>query len=86
MRQQLGGPTPLYYVTPAEPGCFALRLTMLEATPPFGDHATFCFDATTGATKSIEVTHGQVVDRQTFTDVHEGADEDALRLPAPIGG
>jgi hypothetical protein len=86
LRQQLGGPTPLYYVTAAAAGCFDLRLTMSDPTPPFGDTATFCFDAATGATKSIEVTRGTVVDRQKFTEIHTGADEDALRLPAPIGG
>ncbi len=86
LRQQLGGPTPLYYVDAAKAGCFDLRLTMRDPAPPFGDLATFCFDSATGATKSIEVTRGSVVDRQEFTEIHSGADEDALRLPAPIGG
>jgi hypothetical protein len=86
LRQQLGGPTPLYYVTSSTAGCFDLRLTMLTPAPPFGDTATFCFDETTGATKSVEVTRGNVVDRQEFTEIRSGADEEALRLPAPIGG
>jgi hypothetical protein len=86
LRQQLGGPTPLYYVESNKPGCFDLRLTMLDPKPPFGDTATFCFDSATGATRSVEITRGSVVDRQQFTDIHAGADEDALRLPAPIGG
>lgn len=86
LRQQLGGPTPLYYVTAPTAGCFDLRLTMRDPTPPFGDTATFCFDSATGAAKSVAVTRGNVVDRQDFTEIHSGADEDALRLPAPIGG
>jgi hypothetical protein len=55
---------PVYTVTRQPSGCFELTLATTMADPPYGERAVMCFDATTGAMRSIEIEHeGGVIER-----------------------
>jgi hypothetical protein len=57
VRSVVGGGDPLYEVTDAGEGCFALDLRRPDPRAPFGVAATFCFDEETGAPVRTEVRY-----------------------------
>ena len=57
VRSVVEGPDPLYAVTEAQDGCFALDLRRPDPRAPFGVGATFCFDEETGAPLRTEVRY-----------------------------
>jgi hypothetical protein len=70
LRSLTGGTAPLYAVTSARPGCFALDLLRVDPRAPFGIAASFCFDAETGAPVARRVEHeGGIVEVLTVTSV-----------------
>ena len=61
----VSGERPLYRVEAAGAGCFVLELALALPSPPYGERATFCFDAATGARTRT------VIERPEATDTTE---------------
>jgi len=81
---QVGGPAPIYLVQRDATGCFALRLSVAMAAPPYGERSRFCFDGVTGGPTRRETTRGSVTEVQRFTSVTPTVAEADLALPAPL--
>ena len=54
--------TELYFLSPGDPGCWVLELVEEFPSPPYGEEATFCFDAATGAPTLLEVVRPEATD------------------------
>ena len=52
----------LYYLAPADPGCWTLTLVEEYPSPPYGEEATFCFDGATGAPTRLEIVRPEATD------------------------
>jgi hypothetical protein len=57
LRTQVEGTDPVYAVSDAGDGCFALALQRVEPRASFGQEARFCFDAETGAPTNSRVEY-----------------------------
>jgi hypothetical protein len=84
------GPRPLYQVvdfgfgdTPTH--CFRLDLAIALPSPPYGDHALFCFDRRTGAPALTEIERPEATDRTIAREVRTDVRPEDLQLPADRG-
>jgi hypothetical protein len=80
------GEPPLYRVqhrAVAGADCFDLRLVLGMRAPPYGNHATFCFDAASGAPSTIRVQRPEGTDTlELVTVTAEVTDDDLAALMA----
>jgi hypothetical protein len=68
---------PVYEASDLGDGCFELTLVASLPDPPYGERAVMCYDAASGAMRSIEVRHpGRVVDRLDATVIRGIRPED----------
>jgi hypothetical protein len=64
LRSYFDSDHPVYKVERQSDGCFELTLVATIADPPYGVRSVMCFDAPTGAMRSIEIEHeGGVIER-----------------------
>jgi hypothetical protein len=76
----LGGRDPLYGVTVADDGCFALDQRRLDPRAPFGIAARFCFDPATGAPAGSEVRYeGGIEEVRTVSTIRARVTEADLQ-------
>ena len=80
----MAGPVPIYSVSRDGPGCFRLDRQIQYLAPPYGDHASFCFDAKTGALVKTEVVRPEATDVTTAVVVTSDVVDADLALPAAI--
>jgi len=84
----LRSPRPLYRVLDFGGGhdhCFRLDLAIALPSPPYGDHALFCFDAATGAPSLTEVQRPEATDRTVAVTIRSQVQPDDLRIPDDRG-
>src|SRR4029453_2146868 len=65
LRSYLSGERPLYRVVDFggdKAQCFRLDLALALPSPPYGDHALFCFDRASGAPALTEIHRDEAVD------------------------
>lgn len=65
-RRLVTGPEPLYEVAPGREGCWRMARTRPDPRGGFGLEAAICFDAATGAIRSVTVDHGEVDERTAY--------------------
>jgi hypothetical protein len=69
LRGYVTGAARLYDVMRENTTCFRLRLARRILAPPYGDAARFCFDARTGALRSVEVRRDRAVDETRAVEI-----------------
>lgn len=86
LRAMVASETPLYAVSyrTADDGCFLLTLRARILAPPYGEDATFCFDAATGALRTSVVHRAEATDTTTTVDLRADVRPSDLRLPAEL--
>jgi hypothetical protein len=88
LRAMVASETPLYAVTRTgdDERCFLLTLRARILAPPYGEDATFCFDARTGALRQSVVHRAEATDTTTTIDLRAGVRASDLALPADLRG
>lgn len=88
LRAIVASGTPLYTVMYSDrgDGCFLLTLRARVLAPPYGEDATFCFDAATGALRTSIVHRAEATDTTTTVDLRAGIRPSDLELPAELRG
>lgn len=89
LRAMVDGETPLYVVARVDgddSGCFLLRLQARILAPPYGEDATFCFDAATGAMWSSVVHRAEATDTTTTVELRGDVRPSDLVLPSDLRG
>ena len=77
LRALTTGPLAAYEVRWGDDGCFQLELRARILNPPYGEDATLCFDAATGAPRSTLIHRTQSTDtRRTLNLRAEVTDAD----------
>jgi hypothetical protein len=86
LRAIVASETPLYATaySDAGAGCFLLVLRARVLAPPYGEDATFCFDAATGALRTSVVHRAEATDTTTTVDLRAGVRPSDLRLPPEL--
>jgi hypothetical protein len=86
LRAIVASETPLYAVTYSDrgEGCYLLTLRARILAPPYGEDATFCFDAATGALGTSVVHRAEATDTTTTIDLRAEVRPSDLRLPAEL--
>lgn len=86
LRAIVASETPLYAVTYSDrgDGCYLLVLRARVLAPPYGEDATFCFDAATGALRTSIVHRAEATDTTTTVDLRADVRASDLRLPADL--
>jgi len=82
------GPRPLYGVVDfgdAPTHCFRLDLAIALPSPPYGDHALFCFDRRTGAPALTEIQRPEATDRTIAREIRTDVRPEDLQIPADRG-
>lgn len=80
MRRHVEGTYPLYRVS-RQDDCFFLRLARQMVVPPYGFRTTYCFDAESGAVRSLKVERAEGVDTEDLTWVtSEVTDADLIAV------
>ena len=82
------GDRPLYQVVDfgdAPTHCFRLDLAIAVPSPPYGDHALFCFDRPTGAPALTEVRRPEATDQTVAREIRTDIRPDDLQIPADRG-
>lgn len=82
------GSRPLYQVVDfGQSGdrCFRLDLALGLPSPPYGDHALFCFDRDTGAPSLIEIRRPEAVDRTVARQIRTVVTDADVRIPDDRG-
>jgi hypothetical protein len=82
------GPRPLYRVVDfgdAPTHCFRLDLAIALPSPPYGDHALFCFDRRTGAPALTEIHRPEATDRTIARAISTDIRPEDLQIPADRG-
>lgn len=82
------GPRPLYRVVDFGDGpthCFRLDLAVALPSPPYGDHALFCFDRRTGAPALTEIQRPEATDRTIAREIRTDVRPEDLRVPTDRG-
>lgn len=69
LRGYVTGAGRLYDVGAENRGCFRLTLRARILAPPYGDTARLCFDAATGALRSVDVERGQARDETRAIEI-----------------
>jgi hypothetical protein len=69
LRALVTGRLAAYAVRWADGGCFEMRLRARILNPPYGEDATLCFDAATGAPRSTLIHRTQSTDTRTTVDL-----------------
>ncbi len=82
----VSGPVPIYAVAVDGQGCYRLDRQIEYLSPPYGDHARFCFDPKTHALVKVEVVRREATDLTTAVQVTGDVADADLALPAPIDG
>ena len=82
----VAGPVPIYAVSRDGQGCYRLDRQIEYLSPPYGDHARFCFDPKTGAIVKVEVVRPEATDVTTAVLVTGDVADADLALPAAIDG
>lgn len=81
------GDRPLYRVVAFVDGpgrCFRLDLALALPSPPYGDHALFCFDDAGVPTRTV-VQRPEATDESRITDVRTEVTDGDLAIPTDIG-
>ena len=86
LRAIVASETPLYATaySDAGDGCFLLTLRARVLAPPYGEDATFCFDAATGALRASVVHRAEATDTTTTVDLRADVRPADLQLPAEL--
>lgn len=85
LRAMVAVRTPLYRVEWGDgDGCFVLILQARILAPPYGEDATFCFDAATGALRRSVVHRAEATDTTTTTDLRGEVAAADLALPGEL--
>jgi hypothetical protein len=71
---------PLYRVRRADAGCFDLTLTGLQASPPYGEKARFCFDDATGALTYVRIERPEGTDVTEAVEIRTDVRDDDFQL------
>jgi hypothetical protein len=82
------GPRPLYHVVDfgdAPTRCFRLDLAIALPSPPYGDHALFCFDRRTAAPALTEIQRPEATDRTIAREIRTDVRPEDLQIPADRG-
>jgi len=82
------GPRPLYHVVDfgdAPTHCFRLDLAVAFPSPPYGDHALFCFDRPTGAPALTEIQRQEATDRTIAREIRGEVRPEDLQIPQDRG-
>jgi hypothetical protein len=82
------GNRPLYQVVDfgdAPTHCFRLDLAIAVPSPPYGDHALFCFDRPTGAPALTEIQRPEATDQTVAREIRTDIRPDDLQIPADRG-
>lgn len=85
LRSYLDGPTPLYRVVDFRDGCWRLDLARALPSPPYGDHALFCFDRRTGAPLLTVLERKEATDETRAVTVRSTVTDADLTPPADRG-
>lgn len=83
LRAMVVSDTPLYRVE-RDDGCFVLVLQARILAPPYGEDATFCFDAATGALRRSVVHRAEATDTTTTVDLRAAVRPSDLALPSEL--
>jgi hypothetical protein len=86
LRAMVAVETPLYRVEHGDGGCFVLVLQARILAPPYGEDATFCFDALTGALRRAVVHRAEATDTTTTLDLRAQIRPSDLSLPPELRG
>lgn len=87
LRTMVDSATPLYRVERGDDdGCFVLVLQARILAPPYGEDATFCFDAATGALRRSVVHRAEATDTTTTVDLRADVRPSDLALPEELRG
>lgn len=87
LARQLEGDAPAYRVvafTDTSDPCFRLDLARRIPSPPYGDHALFCFDRDTGAPSLTQIERPEAIDRTEATRIRAITPAD-LQIPVDRG-
>ena len=82
------GARPLYQVVDfgdAPTRCFRLDLAVALPSPPYGDHALFCFDRRTGAPALTQVQRPEATDRTIAREIRTNVRPEDLQIPTDRG-
>jgi hypothetical protein len=82
------GARPLYRVVDfgdAPTHCFRLDLAIALPSPPYGNHALFCFDRPTGAPALTEIQRPEATDRTIAREIRSDVRPDDLQIPRDRG-
>lgn len=85
LRSYLDGPSPLYLVVDFRDGCWRLDLARALPSPPYGDHALFCFDRRTGAPLLTVLERKEATDETRAQSVRATVTDADLSPPADRG-
>lgn len=85
LRSYLDGPAPLYRVVDFRDGCWRLDLARALPSPPYGDHALFCFDERTGAPLLTVLERTEATDETRAVTVRSTVSDADLAPPAERG-
>jgi hypothetical protein len=85
----VGGDYPLYALVEFDATvgrrCFGLDLAIAVPSPPYGDHALFCFDAATGAPSLTEIERPEATDRTETTRIQTAVTDRDVQVPVDRG-
>jgi hypothetical protein len=85
LRGYVSGSKPLYQVLGFRDGCYRLDIALVFPSPPYGTHALFCFDATTGAPSLTVIEWGDVTERTTAAAIRTDVTDADLQIPSDRG-
>ena len=85
LRAIVDAAVPLYRVVHGDDdGCYVLVLRARILAPPYGEDATFCFDARTGALRRSVVHRAEATDTTTTVDLRADVRPSDLTLPPDL--
>jgi len=82
------GPRPLYVVVDFVDGpgdCFRLDRVLAVPSPPYGDHALFCFDPLTRVKTLTVIERVEATDREQATAWRTTVTADDVKIPTDMG-
>ena len=65
--------------------CFRLDLAIALPSPPYGDHALFCFDRPTGAPALTEIQRPEATDQTIAREIRNDVRPEDLQIPQDKG-
>lgn len=84
LRAMVDADPPLYRTEYGDDGCFVLVLQARILAPPYGEDATFCFDAETGALVRSVVRRAEATDTTTAVALRAEVRPSDLVLPPDL--